>query len=452
MTDSDSLNLTDLALESKDLDSIDAANEPFVGKLVSPELVTDDLPATTESQLDDSLVELPASTSHQSLETSAIEQPKSWFRRTVAWVSWCFRSLFCIASLIVLLAFLTAIPIVQLIAFGYLLRVAGNLTAGAKFRDALPHLQEAGQIGLALTALFLAALPTQLLAHEESVAEIVSPGSSQATLLRWLSIASSLLAIGYLMWAWARGGRLVHYLWPQPKRFFREGFRLKTWSSLPDRLWNFTTSLELPTLFWLGLRGAAGTLVWLIPAFIIITAFREGETGLAGLVGFLSLILLGISMLYLPMLQAHFAAENRLRALFDVRTIRRDFRHAPWAWLGAMICSMVILPIPLYLLKIEATPREVMWLPCLVFVAFILPARVAAGLALRRARHRAKVHGEPTGRWNTVSRWLVRLIMPAVVGVYLLFVYVSQYTSWDGYLTWVQQHAILIPVPFLSGT
>jgi hypothetical protein len=43
------------------------------------------------------------------------------------------------------------------------------------------------------------------------------------------------------------------------------------------------------------------------------------------------------------------------------------------------------------------------------------------------------------------------MLMPAVVGIYLLFVYVSQYTSWDGLLTWVQQHAILIPVPFLSG-
>lgn len=46
---------------------------------------------------------------------------------------------------------------------------------------------------------------------------------------------------------------------------------------------------------------------------------------------------------------------------------------------------------------------------------------------------------------------MIRLIMPLVVGVYLLFVYVSQYISWDGLLTWVQQHAILIPVPFLSG-
>ncbi len=371
-----------------------------------------------------------------------------WTRRIVRGIGWAARGSFCIASLIVLLAVLTAIPILQLIAFGYLLRVSGELTKGAKFRDSLPLLSQAGKIGMTLSAVFIAALPTQLLTHWESVASLINPGSNQALLLRFAAIAASVLATGYLLWAWIRGGRLRHYFWPEPKRFIRRGWRPSTWTSAPDRLWEFTASLGLPSLFWLGLRGAIGTLIWLVPAMIIIAAFRNGETGLAGLVGFVSLILLGVALLYLPMLQAHFAAENRIRALFEVRRIRSDFRHAPWAWLAAMICGLVILPIPLYLLKIEATPREVVWLPCLVFVAFILPARIAEGLAMRRARRKP----EAVGRWATISRWTVRVLLVPVVAVYLLFVYVSQYTSWDGLQTWVQQHAILIPVPFLGGT
>jgi hypothetical protein len=362
-------------------------------------------------------------------------------------LGWCIRGSFCIVSLIVLLAALTAIPIVQLIAFGYLLSVAGGLTSGVAFRDCLPHLRQAGQIGMAAMAVIVAALPTQLLAHWESVASLIDPGSGLAATMRILAISCSALATVYLLWAWVRGGRLRDYLWPQPKRFLREGWRWSTWKAAPDRLWEFTSSLQLPSYFWLGLRGAIGTLAWLIPAMIIIAAFRNGETGLAGLVGFASLVVLGIGLLYLPMLQAHFAAENRLRALFEVRTIRKNFRCAPWAWFAAMMVALVVTPIPLYLLKIEATPREVMWLPCLVFIAFILPARIATGLALRRARRRE----EPIGRWATFSRWTVRLLMPLVVAVYLLFVYVSQYTSWDGLQTWVQQHAILIPVPFLNG-
>ena len=376
------------------------------------------------------------------------EEKPHWIRPIAAWGRWSIQGSFCLASLIVLLAVFTAIPIVQLIVLGYLMQVAGNLAAGEKLKNALPALHQAGQIGLAGVFLFFAGMPTQLLAHQESVATIINPGSPQATILRVLAIGASLFALSYLLWAWVRGGRLVHYLWPQPKRFFREGFHWKTWADVPDRLWEFTASLELPKLFWLGVRGAVGTLIWLIPAVILIIAYRTGETGLAGAVGFLSVVGLGIVLMYMPMLQAHFAAENRFRAIFEVRKIRRDFRRAPWAWTAAMIVSMVILPIPLYLLKIEATPREVMWLPCLVFVAFILPARIATGLALRRARRRP----EPTGRWSFFSRWFARLTILAVIAIYLGFLQISQYTSWDGYLTWIQQHAILIPVPFLDGT
>jgi len=372
---------------------------------------------------------------------------KGIIRRALGGVASLVRICFSLASLVALLAVLTAIPLLQLIAFGYLLRVAGGLAEGATIRQSLPHLRQAGQIGLAALAVFFAALPTQLLAHWESVAYLIDPGSGQATAMRVLAIASAWLATAYLLWAWVRGGRLKHYLWPQPKRMFREAWRLRTWKSAPDRLWDFTMSLQLPHYFWIGLRGAIGTLVWLIPAMIIVLAFREGETGLAGLIGFFSLVLLGLGLLYLPMLQAHFAAENRFSALFEVREIRRMFRRAPWAWLMAMIVALLITPIPLYLLKIEATQREVMWLPCLVFVAFILPARISTGLALRRARRRP----DPSGWWPRLSRWFVRFTMLVVVATYLLFVYVSQYTSWDGLATWVQQHAILIPVPFFDG-
>lgn len=390
-----------------------------------------------------------------SSDTPTDPQRRSWIKRTFSGVTWLVTSLFCLASLIGCLALLTAIPVLQLIALGYLLDVAGRLAAGGKFRDSLPHLRSAGQIGLVVVAVVVGSLPVQLLAHWESVATLITPGSNQATLLRVAAIVAACAGVLYLLWALARGGRLIHFLWPQPIRMLREGWRPSLYRQLPDKLWHFTGSLELGRYFWLGLRGAVGTLVWLIPAMIIIAANRNGETGLAGLVGVLALLALGVVMMYLPMLQAHFASENRLSALFEVRRIRRLFCYAPWAWLAAMVLGLVLLPIPLYLLKIEATPREVVWLPTLVFVAFILPARLAEGLALRRAKRLAQTFGDgavkPTGRWNVFSRWMVRLMMPGVVGIYLLFVTLSQYTSWDGLQTWVQQHAILIPIPFLGG-
>jgi len=346
-----------------------------------------------------------------------------------------------------LLAILSAIPIVQLIAFGYLLNVAGGLARGAALRESLPQLRQAGQIGLALLALSVAALLTRLLTHWEAVAALIDPASNRALWLRSIAISSSLVALAYLLWAWVRGGRLIDYLWPAPRRAIREGWRWSTWRDLPDRLWEFTASLRLRHYFWLGLRGTIGTLLWLIPAFIVVAAFRKGETGWAGLLGFVAVVGLGIILLYLPMLQAHFAAENRFRALFEVSRVRDYFRRAPWAWFWAMVVALILTPIPLYLLKIEATPREVMWLPCLLFVAFILPARFATGLAVRRARCRPV----SSAWWGRISRWTVRLMMPLVIAVYLTFVYISQYTSWDGLATWVQQHAVLMPVPFVDG-
>ncbi|MCC9640797.1 DUF4013 domain-containing protein [Rhodopirellula sp. JC740] len=367
-------------------------------------------------------------------------------------------TLFCLASLALILAFVTALPLFQVITLGYLLAVAGHLASGGKLKDALPNLEAAGVIGFGFLTLALASAPTRLLAHWESVAAVIDPGSPDAMRLRYGAIALSAFLTIYLGWAWARGGRLKHYLWPQPKRFFREAWRPSTWSRFADQVWDFVKQLRIPSLFWMGLRGALLTLVWLIPAFVIMGVTRDGDNAADGVIGVLALLLLSFVLLYLPMLQTNFAAQNNWRAMFQWRQIRKDFRYAPWSWAAAMLIGLVLMPIPLYLLKIEATPQEITWLPCLLFVAFMLPARIAEGLALRRCRRQRELAetgewspGVWGGRWWFFSRWTVRLVvMPAIVAAYVLVLSVSQYTSWDGVETWVRQHALLVPVPFVS--
>jgi hypothetical protein len=369
-----------------------------------------------------------------------ITRPLRFLVRTFSWG-------FDYVSLVTVLAVMTALPIVQLVAFGYLLDVAGRLSSGAKLRDSLDWLRPSGTLGLAVLAAIVAGLPIRLLTHWARAAELVSPGTPQSEALRVAAVAMLFVVLVYLGWAWARGGRLRHYLWPEPIRFLKRGWRASTWFAFADQIADSFARWHFGRRFWLGLRGAAATLVWLLPATVIIIANRRGETGLAGLIGALAFILLGFALMYLPMLQAHFAAENRMRAMFELRRIRADFRRAPWAWLGAMVLSLVLLPIPLYLLKIEPPPSELVWLPTWFFIALMLPARIACGLALRRARSRP----EPSGKVAFLSRWLVRLLIPPVVAIYLLFVYLSQYVSWDGLQTWVQQHAVLVPVPFVGG-
>ena len=243
--------------DSTDSQVSDEVRQPILATLAAPAVIpTSDSPAPPVNANITSAVTATQLETHEPVNKKPLK--KGLIRSIMGGIAWLIRGTFCLVSLTVILAVLTAIPILQLIAFGYLLNVSGRLANGSKLKDSLPHLQQAGQIGLASIAIFLAALPTQALAHLESVANLINQGSEQATQMRILAIATSILMTAYLLWAWNRGGRLANYLWPQPKRFLKEGWRWRTWRTVPDRLWEFTTNLQAPKYFWLGLRGQWG--------------------------------------------------------------------------------------------------------------------------------------------------------------------------------------------------
>src|SRR5262249_20115668 len=82
-------------------------------------------------------------------------------------------------------------------------------------------------------------------------------------------------------------------------------------------VWDVVASLRLPYYFWLGLRGFAGTMVWLgIPVSLIALGRLIGQQGSEGaggvgfLVGFAGAVQLMFVLLQLPFLQARFAAQN----------------------------------------------------------------------------------------------------------------------------------------------
>ncbi len=152
--------------------------------------------------------------------------------------------------------------------------------------------------------------------------------------------------------------------------------------------------------------------------------------------------LLAVVLVQLPFMQARFAAENRLRAMFEVRALRRLFARAPVAFLIALVATLV-LALPLYLLKIEIVPREAAWLPSLLFVVSIFPARLLTGWSLARAHDRRSPRG-----W--VWRWGSRLAMLPVVLAYVVLAYFTQYLSWYGVWSLYEQHAFLVPAPFLG--
>ncbi len=124
------------------------------------------------------------------------------------------------------------------------------------------------------------------------------------------------------------------------------------YASARDAVWDFVASLRLPYYFRLGLFGFLGTMAWLvIPVTLLALGSRRPFFNLPGI------LLLGLVAVPLPYLQARFAAENRFRAMFELRSVRDRFKRAPWAFTFALML-LLVGALPLYLLKIEMIPRD----------------------------------------------------------------------------------------------
>ena len=101
--------------------------------------------------------------------------------------------------------------------------------------------------------------------------------------------------------------------------------------------------------------------------------------------------------------------------------------------------------VPLFLLKVELTLAEITWPPALFFVVFGLPARMMTGWAMGRAEKR-----EPSS--NFLLRWFCRLaalgLALPILFSYVVILFFSQFISWNGTLSLLEQHAFLVPSPF----
>lgn len=346
---------------------------------------------------------------------------------------------FGVVSLVIGLSILAALPGFQFLSLGYLLEASGRVTRTGRLRAGLFGVRKASRLSSILLGAWLSILPFAIVASTWRAAWLIEPEGVIAR--RWW-IASSIVAILtalHIIGACWRGGRLRHFLWPfvRPRRIIARLRQGGLYRSARDGAWNYVAALRLPYYFWLGLRGFVGGLVWIAPP-VTLMAMSQRVPAL----GWLGAALLVFVSLYLPFLQARFAAERRFAAFFELRTVRRCFTRAPVAFLLAL-WSTLLFALPLYLLKIEMVPREAIWLPSLVFLAFIFPARLLCGWACSRAERRA------LPRWWGF-RWTSRLLMLPAVLIYVIVVFFSQYTAWHGVWSLYEQHAFLLPVPFFG--
>ncbi len=362
--------------------------------------------------------------------------------RCIAAVGSALEWLFGFASLFIGLAVLAALPVLQFLSLGYFLESGGRIVRTGRLRDGFIGVRLAARLGGVVLGAWLFLWPVRFVSDMARSAEIIDPNGSVAAGWRFALFALIGVTFVHIAMACARGGRLRYFFWPFNwvwliRRLYRGGY----YSEARDAVWDVVASLRLPYYFWLGFRGFIGAFAWLVLPITLIAVGRAHFPA-APLIGFTGAAQLAVVLLYLPFLQMRLAATNRLRGAFELGAVREDFRRAPWAFTVAFIVTL-LFALPLYLLKIQIVPREAAWLPSLVFIAFIYPARLLTGWAMGYAARRPKPR-------NWFLRWTARVPLLPAAAFYVMIVFFTQYTSWNGAWSLYEQHAFLVPVPFFG--
>jgi hypothetical protein len=353
-------------------------------------------------------------------------------------LEWVFGTL----TLVVGLAVLATIPILQLLSLGYLLEVSGRVARTGSLREGFVGIRKAARLGRIAVGVTVLMIPLWLASSMLASARWIDPASRASRGWAIGLVVLSVVVLVQIATACLRGGRIRHFFWPRPIHSLRLALAPGAYGRARDAVWDFFVGLRLPYYFWLGLRGFVGAVAWLVVPVSMLAAASQLRPGIGGLLGVVGGAMLGLVLVHLPFLQARFAADGRLRAMFQVRVIRKLFARAPLAFLAALLFTLA-LALPLYLLKIEIVPREAAWLPSLLFVVSIFPARLLTGWAVGRANRRRMPRS-----W--FWRWPSSLAMLPVVLLYVVIVYFTQYLSWYGVWSLYEQHAFLVPAPFLG--
>ncbi|MEO2023955.1 MAG: hypothetical protein ABGX05_19180 [Pirellulaceae bacterium] len=360
-----------------------------------------------------------------------------WLARTLgSWWDWCFG----LVSLVVVLAILATIPIVQLLTLGYLLESGARVASTGRLRDGFIGIRQVSRLGSVALGTWLLLWPVRYVADIWYSSYLIAPGSRETTGWRIFLLALLAFSLAQVAWACFRGGRLRHFFWLAPLRLKREIFLRGKYVRCRDAVWDFVSAMRLGYYFVRGWQGFLGAAIWLLVPILLFIGATVFPFPLGLLSGITGAVLLMFVFPKLPFLQLQGAVEGNVAAMFDTKYIRELSGRAPLMFCLALTVTLTFA-LPLYLLKIELTPREVFVLPSLVFVLFSFPARLLTGWALSRAyRHPRRRH--------FVFRWMSRMLAVSVVATYVLFIFFTRYTSWHGHWSLLEQHAFIVPVPF----
>lgn len=369
--------------------------------------------------------------------------PVPW-RHPLRCIAWLVRGVFGVVSLVLLLAVVAAIPILNFLALGYLLEAEGNVARSGRLRSGNPLFRLAPRVGSIALGIFLWLIPLQIMASMSADAAIIDPtGAAAARLGRVKFVVGAFIAT-HLCMALARGGTLGCFFRPIKNfRWLRQRLREGDyWDHAHYHVADFVSELRIKHHFFLGVKGFFGAFIWLLIPTAMYAFYDVPRRDTPGAV-FVTVVggfLLILAFAWVPFLQARLAAENRFRAMFELRAIRQAFRRSPVSWLIAVLL-VYALALPLYITKVRLLPGDAMWLVTAVFIVTIYPARIVTGWVYHRAMTREK------DAW-LLWRWGCRLTMVPLLGFYVFLVFFSQAIGEHGKAGLFEHHAFLLPVPF----
>ena len=197
--------------------------------------------------------------------------------------SWPFRAArFCwrvaakffgVCSTIFLLAVLANIPLLQLIAFGYLLDSSGRAARGQKFYTQFSGYRKAGHVGGILLGSWLLLWPMRMAYGFWADAAVIDPGSQPTTFLMLLSWFLTIATIAHIVAAILCGGKLRYFFWP-----LIAPFSIAIWivrrSSITRKLLSITIGWLSPK-FVADICSAEPITDWFLPAIFLKRLFTE---------------------------------------------------------------------------------------------------------------------------------------------------------------------------------
>jgi len=347
-----------------------------------------------------------------------------------------------LVSLVVLLAIVAAIPVVNFLALGYMLEAEGRVVRSGRLRDGVPFAGALPRLGAIVLGSWLWLLVVRLVTQAAADAALVDPGGPAA--VRWQRAQTAAVTVVglHLVAALFAGGGLVAFFRPiRNVRRLVAAVRAGTaWGTAADALQRGLDRIAPGRLFWLGLRGFVGGLLWLFLPTALFAALRDTTQPIGVLAMLVGGVLLAVVLSWVPFLQARFAAEGRMQAFRDVAAVRELWRRGPIAMLLAVVV-LYALSLPLFLFKVVVPPRDAVLFLTPIFILTIYPARLAVAWAMHWAASR------PQRRWLAVRLAATAVLLP-LLAFYLFLLFFTPAIDALGRRVLFDHHAILLPTPF----